>query len=210
MPRMRSRGSLTRPRSAASWTQPRFLVRSASITCTTRYPAGCNTWSIRVFGRTDNAKPGDPPNEPRRVIGGPKTDIQFNSCVWVDPASGNIYSVENDIGDVIVVFLITKRPGRAEPKRKLKVTHPRIRMASMTRPKSFSFRSSTLLKWRFIVRRPRETISRSRLTEGPNTNLLSDPMAWPSTPKTNCCTSITGVTSAITGCQDRAASSRHR
>jgi 6-phosphogluconolactonase (cycloisomerase 2 family) len=87
-----------------------------------------NTWSIKVFSRLDNAKPGDPPTEPRRVISGPKTDVQFNSCVWVDPASGDIYSVENDIGDVIVVFP-HDATGDVEPKRKLKVTHRAFAMA---------------------------------------------------------------------------------
>jgi 6-phosphogluconolactonase (cycloisomerase 2 family) len=87
-----------------------------------------NTWSIKVFSRLDNAKPGDPPTEPRRVISGPKTDVQFNSCVWVDPGSGDIYSVENDIGDVIVVFP-HDATGDVEPKRKLKVTHRAFAMA---------------------------------------------------------------------------------
>jgi 6-phosphogluconolactonase (cycloisomerase 2 family) len=81
-----------------------------------------NMWSIRVFRRLENARPGEPPSEPRRVISGPKTDLQFNSCVWVDPANGDIYSVENDIGDTIVVFPREAR-GDAEPARKLKVTH---------------------------------------------------------------------------------------
>jgi len=87
-----------------------------------------NTWSIRVFSRLDNAKPGEPPTEPRRVIGGPKTEVQFNSCVWVDPASGDIYSVENDIGDVIVVFP-HDATGDVAPKRTLKVTHRAFAMA---------------------------------------------------------------------------------
>ena len=87
-----------------------------------------NTWSIKVFSRLDNAKPGDPPTEPRRVISGPKTDVQFNSCVWVDPATGDIYSVENDIGDVVVVFG-HDATGDIEPKRKLKVTHRAFAMA---------------------------------------------------------------------------------
>lgn len=81
-----------------------------------------NTWSIRVFSRLDNAKPDDPPTEARRVIVGPKTDVQFNSCVWVDPGSGDIYSVENDIGNIIVVFP-HEATGNVEPKRTLKVTH---------------------------------------------------------------------------------------
>src|SRR5262249_8545517 len=44
------------------------------------YLQDSNTWSIRVFSRSDNAQPGQPPTEARRVITGPKTDIQFNSC----------------------------------------------------------------------------------------------------------------------------------
>jgi 6-phosphogluconolactonase (cycloisomerase 2 family) len=87
-----------------------------------------NTWSIRVFSRTDNAKPGTPPTEPRRVISGPKSDVQFNSCVYIDPASGDVYSVENDIGDTIVVFA-HDATGDPEPKNKLKVTHRAFAMA---------------------------------------------------------------------------------
>jgi DNA-binding beta-propeller fold protein YncE len=86
-----------------------------------------NTWSIRVFSRLDNAKPGQPPTEARRVIAGPKTEVQFNSCVYVDPGSGDIYSVENDIGDVIVVFP-HDATGDVEPIRKLKVTHRAFEM----------------------------------------------------------------------------------
>lgn len=87
-----------------------------------------NTWSIRVFSRLDNAKPGTPPTEARRVIAGNKSDVQFNSCVFVDPASGDIYSVENDIGDVIVTFNHDDT-GDIEPKSKLKVTHRAFAMA---------------------------------------------------------------------------------
>lgn len=87
-----------------------------------------NTWSIRVFSRLDNAKPGAPPTEARRVISGPKSDVQFNSCVYIDPASGDIYSVENDIGDTIVVFN-HDATGDPEPKSKLKVTHRAFEIA---------------------------------------------------------------------------------
>jgi len=81
-----------------------------------------NTWSIRVFNRLDNTPAGAPRTEPKRVISGPKTDVQFNSCVWIDPASGDIYSVENDIGDSIVVFSHDAE-GDLVPKRHLKITH---------------------------------------------------------------------------------------
>ena len=87
-----------------------------------------NTWTIRVFGRLDNTPAAAPRTEPRRVIGGPKTEVQFNSCVYVDPKNGDIYSVENDIGDSIVVFK-NNANGDAEPIRKLNVTHRAYAMA---------------------------------------------------------------------------------
>jgi 6-phosphogluconolactonase (cycloisomerase 2 family) len=87
-----------------------------------------NTWSIRVFNRLDNTPPNSPRTEPKRVIGGPKTDVQFNSCVYVDPKNGDIYSVENDIGDSIVVFK-NDANGDVEPIRKLSVTHRAYAMA---------------------------------------------------------------------------------
>jgi DNA-binding beta-propeller fold protein YncE len=92
------------------------------------YLQDSNRWSIRVFGRLDNAKPGEPPTEPRRIISGPTSDVQFNSCVWVDPGSGDIYTVENDTGDSIVVFA-NRATGDPEPLRKLKVTHRAQSMA---------------------------------------------------------------------------------
>jgi 6-phosphogluconolactonase (cycloisomerase 2 family) len=92
------------------------------------YLQDSNRWSIRVYGRLDNAKLGDPPTEPRRIISGNNSDIQFNSCVWVDPGSGNIYSVENDTGNSIVVF-DNKATGDPAPIRKLKVTHRAQSMA---------------------------------------------------------------------------------
>ena len=87
-----------------------------------------NLWSIRVYGRTDNAKPGTPPTEPRREIAGNDTDVQFNSCVYIDPINGDVYSVENDIGDVIVTFE-HDATGNAKPIRKLSVTHRAYAMA---------------------------------------------------------------------------------
>lgn len=87
-----------------------------------------NLWSIRVFSRLDNARPGTPPTEARRVIIGNDTEVQFNSCVYIDPANGDVYSVENDIGDVIVTF-DHDATGNAKPIRKLRVTHRAYAMA---------------------------------------------------------------------------------
>jgi len=87
-----------------------------------------NTWTIRVFNRLDNTPDSAPRTEAKRVIGGPKTDVQFNSCIYVDPKNGDIYSVENDIGDSIVVFA-NNANGDVAPLRKLHVTHRAYAMA---------------------------------------------------------------------------------
>ena len=109
-------------------TAPIFSSVGVDATRNEVYLQDSNRWSIRVYGRLDNARPGDPPTEPRRVISGDNSDIQFNSCVWVDPGSGNIYSVENDTGNSIVVF-DNKATGDPAPIRKLNVTHRAQSMA---------------------------------------------------------------------------------
>jgi|SRR5579871_879656 len=86
------------------------------------YLQDSNLWSIRVFSRLDNTKPGEPPTEPRRIIRGEHTALQFNSCVWVDPTTADVYSVENDTGNIIAVYP-REATGDAVPKRTLTVTH---------------------------------------------------------------------------------------
>ena len=95
-----------------------------------------NMWSIRVFNRDDNTPSGVLVASPKRVIGGSKTDVQFNSCVYVDPVNGDVYSAENDIGDSIVMFShedqingARNADGDIPPTRKLKVTHRAFNLA---------------------------------------------------------------------------------
>ena len=81
-----------------------------------------NTWSIRVFNRTDNTPPGARLTEPKRVIQGPETDIQFNNGIYIDPKNGDIYSVETDTGDKVVVFPRDAN-GNVKPARTLTTPH---------------------------------------------------------------------------------------
>jgi 6-phosphogluconolactonase (cycloisomerase 2 family) len=81
-----------------------------------------NKWAIRVFDRLENTPPNARLSEPKRVISGPKTQLQFNSAVYIDPNNGDIYSVENDTGDSIVVFA-HGADGDVEPMRELHVAH---------------------------------------------------------------------------------------
>ena len=81
-----------------------------------------NLWSYRVFNRLDNTPPGREMTEPKRVVMGPDTEIQFNNGLYVDPVNGDIYSVESDVGDRMVVFR-READGNVEPMRNLETPH---------------------------------------------------------------------------------------
>jgi 6-phosphogluconolactonase (cycloisomerase 2 family) len=81
-----------------------------------------NLWSTRVFRRTDNTPPGVDLTEEKRVLQGDKTQIQFNNGLYIDPKNGDIYSVESDVGDKMVVFA-HGADGNVPPKRKLHTIH---------------------------------------------------------------------------------------
>ncbi len=81
-----------------------------------------NLWSTRVFNRTDSTPAGVKLTEEKRVISGDKTEIQFNNGLYIDPNNGDIYSVESDVGDKMVVFPHDAN-GNVAPKRKLHTVH---------------------------------------------------------------------------------------
>src|SRR5438067_3049916 len=47
-----------------------------------------NNWGLRVYNRLDNTPAGTSFTEPKRIIAGPETDIQFNNGLYIDPANG--------------------------------------------------------------------------------------------------------------------------
>jgi hypothetical protein len=81
-----------------------------------------NLWSYRVFNRLDNTPPGAELTPPKRHVQGDRTAIQFNNGIYVDPTNGDIYSVESDVGDKMVVFP-READGNVPPKRILNTPH---------------------------------------------------------------------------------------
>ena len=81
-----------------------------------------NLWSYRVFNRLDNTPPGVAMTTPKRIVSGPDTALQFNNGLYVDPKNGDIYSVESDTGDKMVVFSRDAN-GNVKPKRILNTPH---------------------------------------------------------------------------------------
>jgi DNA-binding beta-propeller fold protein YncE len=63
-----------------------------------------NMFRTLVYDRTTNTPPNAALSEPKRIIGGPKTHLELNCGVYIDPKTGNIFAVNNDTEDHLVVF----------------------------------------------------------------------------------------------------------
>src|SRR5438105_7276679 len=81
-----------------------------------------NLWATRIFNRTDNTPADAPRTEPKRVIQGVNTEIQFSGGLYVDPKNGDIYSVEADTGNRMTVFS-HEASGNVKPKHHLRTPH---------------------------------------------------------------------------------------
>lgn len=81
-----------------------------------------NLWSAKIFNRLDNTPPDAGPQKPKRVIEGPNSEIQYNNGLYIDQKNGDIYSIESDTGDSIVVFG-PEATGNAHPSRELVAPH---------------------------------------------------------------------------------------
>ena len=78
-----------------------------------------NKLSIMVHDRTQNTPPRSL-SEPKRMIHGLNTEIEYVCGVYVDPMSGDIYAINNDTLDMMTVFPRDAK-GNAVPARKLEV-----------------------------------------------------------------------------------------
>lgn len=81
-----------------------------------------NLFQIMAYDRTANTPPSAAMTEPKRVIGGPATHVEFNCGLYVDPQNGDIYSVNNDTLDTMTVFS-REAKGNVPPTRALRTPH---------------------------------------------------------------------------------------
>ena len=81
-----------------------------------------NLFGFMVFDRTTNTPPKANFSEPKRRIRGSMTRLEFNCSVWIDPQNGDVYSVNNDMVDLMVVFP-RGVAGDVAPKRQLHTPH---------------------------------------------------------------------------------------
>ena len=81
-----------------------------------------NLFSILVYDRTTNTPPTATMSEPKRMIAGLATQIEFQCGLYIDPGSGDIYAVNNDTVDKLVIFSRQAR-GNVPPDRHLETPH---------------------------------------------------------------------------------------
>jgi DNA-binding beta-propeller fold protein YncE len=81
-----------------------------------------NLFGIKVFNRIDNTPAGAGFTEPKRFLGGLQTKLEFNCGLYIDPKSGDIYSVNNDTVDTMTVFPRDAK-GNVKPMRALHTPH---------------------------------------------------------------------------------------
>ena len=77
-----------------------------------------NEFSIVAYDRLENTPPKAKMSEPKRMIQGLNTDLEFECSLYVDPANGDIYAVNNDTLGKLVIFSRQAR-GDARPDRYL-------------------------------------------------------------------------------------------
>lgn len=80
-----------------------------------------NLFNIWVYDRRTKTSPTQS-TEPKRIIGGLNTKIEFQCGLYIDPANGDIYAVNNDTVDTLVVFS-RKAIGDVAPDRQLHTPH---------------------------------------------------------------------------------------
>ena len=63
-----------------------------------------NKFRIVAYNRTENTPPKAKLSEPKRMIQGEDTEIEFQCSLYIDPANGDIYAVNNDTLGKMAVF----------------------------------------------------------------------------------------------------------
>lgn len=81
-----------------------------------------NLFSVLVYDRLASTPPAASMTEPKRSIGGLKTKIEFQCGLYIDPTNGDIFAVNNDTVDTLVIFS-RQAKGNVPPTRELKTPH---------------------------------------------------------------------------------------
>ena len=78
-----------------------------------------NLFQLLVYDRTANTPPEAMITEPKRVIGGLNTKIEFNCDVYVDPKTGDIYTISHDSESMPLTVFDRQASGNVAPSREI-------------------------------------------------------------------------------------------
>jgi len=81
-----------------------------------------NLFQIVAYDENTNTPPSAAFSEPKRIIGGHETKVEFNCALYIDPKNGDIYSINNDTLDTMVIF-DQRTSGNNPPTRELHTPH---------------------------------------------------------------------------------------
>ena len=132
-----------------------------------------NLFQVLVYDRRTNTPPTAGFSEPKRMLGGVNTKIEFQCGVYVDQETGDIYAVNNDTVDTLVIFSREQR-GNVAPAAELHTPHGTFGIAvSESRQEIFMTvqHTNSMVVWNKEARNQDHPI---RLLQG-NATQLADP-----------------------------------
>lgn len=103
-------------------TYPTYSAVGVDLQTNEVYLQDENLFGLMVFDRQTNTPPAAAFSEPKRRLRGSQTRLEFNCSLYVDPFSGDVYSVNNDMVDTMVVFPRNAK-GNVSPMRQLHTPH---------------------------------------------------------------------------------------
>src|SRR5262249_32439556 len=122
-------GDVTRPPMRQIWdTDPIYVSIAVNTRTDEVVLQDTNEFGLRIFNRLDNTPLTAKSLEPRKVIQGRKTKLEYHQGLYIDPQNGEIYSVASDNQDNILTFS-QYASGDVAPVRELKVPHGGFAMA---------------------------------------------------------------------------------
>ncbi len=131
-----------------------------------------NRHSLLIYDRARGSRSSEV-TEPLRQIRGPETKVGFMAGVDVDPAKRELYAVNNDAGDSVVVFSYDDA-GNVKPKRILMVPHQAYDIALSRSRREMAISNQSLNMILFYRQEATGLEAPLRVIRGPNTS-LADP-----------------------------------
>ena len=103
-------------------TYPTYSAVAVDVNTNEVYLQDENLFGFKVFNRLDNTPPNATMTEPKRMVGGLRTKLEFNCGLYLDQNTGDVYSINNDTVNTMVIFG-REALGNVPPKRELATPH---------------------------------------------------------------------------------------